>query len=428
MSELNILNPSPSSQMNPTYSIPHKDPQIIASWQPRSGKPFSRYMMARGMEFQLHWEKVQFSTYLALRQWFRQYERDFFSYFDIDDNRYYSGQFLAEPQYERAGNNQVNISATFVVVPTLPLFQYPANWGIDSIFLEERDGFAQDLVKLTGTWDHGDKNYCLFSEQIDNAAWGKLNAVVTANAVNDPNGNLTADSVAYSVTGTNGQVFQAVAPKVPIAGQQFTFSVWLKAASGAPSISLLIQDQVNSNCGGPTVFALATAWQRFTVTGTMLATSTSFILFIYNPTSNAIAYHLWGAQLEYGAAQTTYVTTTNAAVVLPAPNKNTNFHNGFAYHDAGTVTADAAEWLYFGYGFRLWAPKGPDMGIMQVFLDGVSQGNVDLYAAAAAASAVVLTLQSVVLGQHRVKLQPTNTKNASSTNFVVTADAIEVMR
>jgi hypothetical protein len=160
----------------------------------------------------------------------------------------------------------------------------------------------------------------------------------------------------------------------------------------------------------------------------MLTTSTSFKLFVYNPTSNAIAYHLWGAQLEYGAAPTTYVTTTNAAVVLPAPNTNVKFHSGFAYHDAGTVTTDAAEWGYFGYGFRLWAPKGPDMGIVQVFLDGVSQGNVDLYAAAATASAVVLTVQSVALGLHRVKLQPTNTKNAASTNFVVSADALEVMR
>lgn len=428
MSEQNILNPSASSQMNPTYSIPHKDPQTIASWQARNGKPFSRYMMARGMEFQLHWDKVQYSTYESLLQWFHQYERDFFSYFNFQRNRYFSGQFLAEPQFEEVGNNQFNISATFVEVPGVAMFQYPSTWGVTSIFLEERDGFAQDLVKLTGTWDHGDRNYCLFSEQFDNAAWLKTNAVVTANAVNDPNGNPTADSVAYSVTGTGANLAIILTPTIPVAGQQFTFSCWLKAASGTPSLSLLIEDQANAVCGGPTAFVLSTNWQRVSVTGTMLNTSTSFKLFIYNPTSNTIAYHLWGSQLEYGAAATTYVTTTNAAVVLPAPNTNAKFHSGFAYHDAGTLTTDAAEWQYPGYGFRLWATKGPDMGIVQVFLDGVSQGNVDLYAAAATASAVVLTVQNVALGSHRVKLQPTNTKNASSTNFVVSADAIEVMR
>lgn len=426
MSEQNILNPSASSQLNPTYSIPHKDPQLMASWQPRSGKPFSRYMLARGMEFQMSWKQVQYSTYESLLQWFHQYEQDFFSYFNFQRNRYFSGQFLAEPQLEEVGNNQFNLSATFVEIPTLPMFQYPSSWGITSVFMEERNGFGQDLVKLTGTWDRGDKNYCLWSEQLDNAAWTKTNAVVTANAVNDPNGNLTADSVVYSATGTGALVEINLTPAIPVAGQQFTFSFWLKAASGTPSVSLLIEDQASAACGGPTAFVLSTAWQRFSVTGTMLATSTSFKLFIYNPNQTAIAYHMWGGQLEYGAAPTTYVTTTNAAVVLPAPNANAKFHNGFAYHDAGTLITDAAEWKYVGYGFRLWAPKGPDMGIMQVFLDGVSLGNVDLYAAAA--SAVVLTDQSVVLAEHRVKLQPTNTKNAASTNFVVSADAVEVMR
>src|SRR5579859_6506082 len=139
VSEQNILNPSASSQMNPTYSIPHKDPQIMASWQPRSGQPFDRYMMARGMEFQLHWEKVQYSTYESLLQWFHQYERSFFSYFNFQRNRYFSGKFLAEPQLEEVGNNQFNISATFVEVPKVAMFQYPSTWGVTSIFLEERD-------------------------------------------------------------------------------------------------------------------------------------------------------------------------------------------------------------------------------------------------------------------------------------------------
>ncbi|MFL6313893.1 MAG: hypothetical protein ACJ71W_17485 [Terriglobales bacterium] len=150
MSEQNILNPTAASQLNPTYSIPHKDPAINSNWQPRSGKPYSRTMMARGMEFQFQWKAVQYSTYEALLQWFHQYEKDFFSYFNFQRNRYFSGQFLAEPQLEELGNNQFNISATFVETPTLPMFQYPSAWGVSSIFIEERDGFGQDLVKYTG--------------------------------------------------------------------------------------------------------------------------------------------------------------------------------------------------------------------------------------------------------------------------------------
>jgi hypothetical protein len=90
--------------------------------------------------------------------------------------------------------------------------------------------------------------------------------------------------------------------------------------------------------------------------------------------------------------------------------------------------SDAAEWLYFGYGFQVWAPKGPAMGIMQISLDSVVQGTVDLYAAALTASAALFTVTNVPLGTHRVKLSATNTKNASSASFVVCADALQVMR
>jgi hypothetical protein len=591
MSEQNILNPTAASQLNPSYSIPHKDPQIDASWQARSGQEYDRDMMARGMEWQLHWDKVPFSTYLSLRQWFRQYRKGFFSYIDFDDSgRYYSGKFLAEPQFERVGNNQVNISATFIEIPKVAMFQYPGNWGIDSTFVEERGDYGQDLVKLTGSttnwlawseafdqwstssvdvtvtannqanpitggltadtiatgataakgvfllsgvnaangtqntfsvwlkaaanvaavigmnrangsgadqettaimitnawqrftfthsatwtgtdviaalititnattsifawgaqleassfagpyiatrgaavgpvshWDRG-RNYALSSEQLDSTAWSKTNAVVTANAVNDPNGNLTADAIVFSVTGSTSFVLQFVTVPAPVAGQQFAFSCWLKVAAGTQQLTLQVLES-GGNQVAATVFTLTTVWQRFSVSGTMLQTSSATArILLRSPDSTTATYHAWGAQLEYGAAPTTYVTTTETPVILPTAGANANFHGGFAYLNSGTVAADAAEWMYVGYGFRVWAPKGPDMGIVQVFLDGVSQGAVDLFAAAAAPSAVVLTLQNVSLGQHRVKLQATNTKNAASSAFNIAADAIEVMR
>jgi hypothetical protein len=89
---------------------------------------------------------------------------------------------------------------------------------------------------------------------------------------------------------------------------------------------------------------------------------------------------------------------------------------------------DTAEWIYYGYGFRLWSLKNVDCGIVEVSLDGVVLGTVDLYSAVTQNAAAVFTQQSVVLGQHRVKLRVTGTKNAASTNFYCSADAIEVMR
>jgi hypothetical protein len=456
MSEQNILNPNAQSQLNPTYTIPHKDPETMSSWQPRSGVPFSRYMMARGMEFDLHWDAVPFSTYLALRQWMRQYERGFFSYFDIDDNRYYSGQFLAEPQFERKANNQVNITATFVVLPKVPLFQYPSNWGIDSVFLDERDDFGNDQVKLTGTWDRRDKNYALQSEHAENAVWVEVNSTVTADAATDPNGTNTADKLTRTATNTTEASLQQTSIVAGV-GAPLCYSIYGKAGSAGAFLYLRMIYVDSALPSGIVVFNLSTGaiaftgstytgkasmvsvgngWWRCSITANAISAPPANRIDV-GTTNNSIGgiggtaadfIFIWGAQFEYGSAPTPYTAVTASAVALIAPAANANYHGGFSYFNAGTVITDAAEWRYFGFGFRVWAYKGPDMGIMQISIDGVVLGTVDLFAAAPTVAAVVFTSQNQFLGDHRVKLSPTDTKNAGSSAFIVAADAVEVMR
>jgi hypothetical protein len=267
MSEQNILNPSISSQLNPDYSVKINKPAIIARWQARSGKPFARFLASRGLVWDLQWGNRMFSDADALVQWFNQYEQDFFSYADWDTGRYYSGQFADQPSIERLGNQRVNISAQFIVIPTLAMFQYPSRWGTDSVFFNTQDGFNSLLAKMTGSW-----------------------------------------------------------------------------ASGA---------------GG---------------------------------------FNGWG---HSGASSIVYGSST---------------------------TNDIAEWLYFGYGFRLWSPSGSANGIGEVSLDGSVLGTFDTYNAVSQVSSVKWTQQSVPLGLHRVKIRVTGTKNASSSGFLIIADAIEVMR
>jgi hypothetical protein len=101
------------------------------------------------------------------------------------------------------------------------------------------------------------------------------------------------------------------------------------------------------------------------------------------------------------------------------------YHGGTAYVTA--LPAISAEWLYDGYGFRLYAAKSSDAGQVQVFLDEVLLSTVDLYSASVVNSAIVLTQQNVSFGRHRVRLFTAGTKNSSSSGFNVNADAIEVM-
>ena len=104
-----------------------------------------------------------------------------------------------------------------------------------------------------------------------------------------------------------------------------------------------------------------------------------------------------------------------------------NAHAGQEATNSNLNTTDAFQFLYAGYGFRLWARKASDLGILTVLLDETDLGNVDLYAASSAASAALLTKTDIPLGIHRVKILATNTKNASSSAKTIVADTIEVI-
>ena len=104
-----------------------------------------------------------------------------------------------------------------------------------------------------------------------------------------------------------------------------------------------------------------------------------------------------------------------------------NAHAAQERTNSNLNTTDAFQFLYAGYGFRLWARKDTNLGILKVLLDEADLGNLDLYAAAPAASAALLTKTDVPLGIHRVKLLATNTKHASSSANTIVADAIEAI-
>jgi hypothetical protein len=161
MSEQNILNPTVGDNLNPDYSYTEGLPNMMSSFQAKSGSVVTRQMLARGRVYDLQWQNRPKTTADALRTWEAQYRADFFSYFDQERGRYFSGRFAAPPQISPAGFNKWNIQAQFVEIPGLPMFQYPALatlatvgtiWQSDAIFIEERDGFGNNLVKLTGAW------------------------------------------------------------------------------------------------------------------------------------------------------------------------------------------------------------------------------------------------------------------------------------
>jgi hypothetical protein len=161
----------------------------------------------------------------------------------------------------------------------------------------------------------GPTNLLLYTEQFDNPAWIKGNVTVNADVAQDPLGGFTADAIVYTTSGTGATLQQLVSsPGVPVANQPFTWSIWLRSPSGTQSINVLLEDQVNTVLVNVTK-TVTTSWQRFSVTGTGINTSTGLRAYVYNPPAPTTIW-AWGAQLETGNSATTYVSTVGALVTV----------------------------------------------------------------------------------------------------------------
>src|SRR5207244_13499894 len=70
--------------------------------------------------------------------------------------------------------------------------------------------------------------------------------------------------------------------------------------------------------------------------------------------------------------------------------------------------------------------RGPQTGIARVYLDGVSQVDVDCYASTETVQAVLFTLSGLAAGAHAVAIEATGTRNAAATDAFIVVDAFDV--
>ncbi len=167
-------------------------------------------------------------------------------------------------------------------------------------------------------------NLLQYSEQLDNPVWvknsanGPAPATITANNQTDPLNGSTADTISFPAT-TTGQwalLQQSFLDIATVAGQTFTFSIWLKTASSA-IVNLCIED-TGGHVAVSTIVTVTSAWNRFVVTGTFPVSGlagTPIAFFGNNGNMPASTIFAWGAQLEIGPAATTYASTTTPAGV-----------------------------------------------------------------------------------------------------------------
>jgi hypothetical protein len=180
-------------------------------------------------------------------------------------------------------------------------------------------------------------NVMTYSAAIDNADWTKRNATVTANAVNGPDGTLSADKLAEdSSTGQHDfyQYFAAAGGTTYTASffakaaeRQYCTFVWSSAIlpTGVQYFNLSNGTAVNTVSGNTIkVDNYGNGWYRFSITATATGGSTEAAYFVYGNSSNGTTYsyagttgsgtYFYGAQIEAGAYATSYMPTTTAAV------------------------------------------------------------------------------------------------------------------
>jgi len=167
-------------------------------------------------------------------------------------------------------------------------------------------------------------NLCLWSQNFDDANWGKTTASVTANQATAPDGTNTMDLLVFSATA--GRLTQGVATTN---GATYTFSVWLATQSGTQTVEI-----GNINLGVWQTVTVTTTPTRFSVT--QVASSTSRFPGIQS--TGAYSILAWGGQCELGAYPTTYIPTTTASATRIADSfsRNNIYTNGLITSAGGT--------------------------------------------------------------------------------------------
>jgi len=167
-------------------------------------------------------------------------------------------------------------------------------------------------------------NLCLWSQNFDDANWGKTTASVTANQATAPDGTNTMDLLVFSATA--GRLTQGVATTN---GATYTFSVWLATQSGTQTVEI-----GNINLGVWQTVTVTTTPTRFSVT--QVASSTSRFPGIQS--TGAYSILAWGGQCELGAYPTTYIPTTTASATRIADSfsRSNIYTNGLITSSGGT--------------------------------------------------------------------------------------------
>ena len=145
------------------------------------------------------------------------------------------------------------------------------------------------------------ENLVLYSQDFDNAVWDDTGLVTLLMNSLSPLG----DSSAYKLQSASNTAKLSQSVDL-VDGNEYTFSIWLRADSVGLPIDISISDSDGSTSHS---LILKDIWQRFEVTRTVGASSHQVIVGSNNTLPTSTVIYIWGAQLEQSYSATEYVRT-----------------------------------------------------------------------------------------------------------------------
>jgi hypothetical protein len=266
-------------------------------------------------------------------------------------------------------------------------------------------------------------NVALQSEAFDNAAWSTAgSAVVTANQVAAPDGNVTADKIADASSTAAFGVFQTIS----FSAATYTFSVYLKAGSLSCAIVQPVNGAVrakfnlsNGTVGysdgsaAPTIQAIGSSgWYRVTTTLAMgagnqfpeilLASVCNDSSVSYVGTGSGYIY-AWGADVEQLSSASSYLATagTSTARVQDVVSISNPVSSGSDWCVAATV--DSSELGAWFTSSNLFWSIGAASSANSAYTNGGFFGIYD-----STGTQKFITLSAPSSGAHRVISRATN--------------------